>query len=549
MSDLLTLIILIVWLGGTIVRMFRQTRFFQIEEYMNLRYLRWYLNDRQRWTQSRTTIAVSAGMLFGIMTDSIPGALAIMPYVAAIVGAAIAVYPPGEGEIKRKFNRTQRAVRLLVTMSLVALVLHAITYSLILAFAGESDRTRAILAALGSWAIFMLAPLWIVLANLINYPIESFMRRRFLKQAENVLAQVRPRIIGITGSYGKTTTKNYLRDILNGRYRTYATPKSYNTLMGISLAINNDLANDFSVEYFISEMGAYIEGEIERICKLTPPDISIVVDVGPQHLERFGTLENIATAKYEIIKNLPPTGLGVFNWDNPYVRAMYERSYPQNRIAVSRHANQQEIIEGGPRFIASDITETLQGLRFTITDMQTGDSAPFEVSLAGEHNITNLLLATAVAVHEGMPLRDVAMRARMLQPAESRLVRQSTANGITIINDSYSTNPVGSISALKVLSMYQTGKRLLITPGMVELGELHDQENEKLGVAATHYATDIILVGRKQTEPIKRGILKSGFPEERLLIVDTLSEAVQWYQTHLEAGDTVLFLNDLPDTY
>jgi UDP-N-acetylmuramoyl-tripeptide--D-alanyl-D-alanine ligase len=141
------------------------------------------------------------------------------------------------------------------------------------------------------------------------------------------------------------------------------------------------------------------------------------------------------------------------------------------------------------------------------------------------------------------------MRARTLQPAESRLVRQSTAAGINIINDSYSTNPVGSISALKVLSMYQSGRRLLITPGMIELGELHEQENEKLGIAAAAYASDIILVGRKQTEPIQRGVLQAGFPAERLLVVDTLGEAVQWYQSNLKAGDTVLFLNDLPDTY
>ena len=109
----------------------------------------------------------------------------------------------------------------------------------------------------------------------------------------------------------------FLRDILSLRYRSYATPKSYNTLMGISLAINHDLADDFSIEYLISEMGAYVPGEIERICQLTPPDIAIVTEIGPQHLERFGSLENTSRAKYEIVRNLPPDGVAVFNWDNP----------------------------------------------------------------------------------------------------------------------------------------------------------------------------------------------------------------------------------------
>jgi UDP-N-acetylmuramoyl-tripeptide--D-alanyl-D-alanine ligase len=148
-----------------------------------------------------------------------------------------------------------------------------------------------------------------------------------------------------------------------------------------------------------------------------------------------------------------------------------------------------------------------------------------------------------------MSLKDVAFRVRTLQPAESRLVSQTTESGITIINDAYSANPVGVLSSLKVLGMHQTGKRLLITPGMVELGELQEEENRKLGVVATQYATDIILVGEKQTEPLKEGILSTDFPSENLHIFGTLSEATQWYQQHLRSGDTVLFLNDLPDTY
>jgi len=169
--------------------------------------------------------------------------------------------------------------------------------------------------------------------------------------------------------------------------------------------------------------------------------------------------------------------------------------------------------------------------------------------LLGQHNVTNVLLATATAVHEGMKLRDVAYRVRGLKPAESRLVRQTTAQGITIINDAYSANPAGVVSALKVLAMHQTGKRLLITPGMVELGPLHEPENKKLGITAAQYATDVILVGAEQTAPIKAGLTETNFPPERLQVVETLAQAVEWYQTNLKAGDTVLFLNDLPETY
>ncbi len=549
MQQILSIAIIAVWLVGTWVRIYKQARFYQIEEYKSNRYLRWLIGARDRWLPARPLVAFFVGAVIAFFTDSIPGETAIVPYMACIIAAAVAAYPPGEGEIKKQFVRTQRATRMLaaafVIAALVVLLLWMVGGSLSL----DSDRFAAVFAASSGFLLFLLSPLWLILGNGALAPVEAFLRRRYIRQAKSVLAAVQPKVIGITGSYGKTTTKNFLRDILNGRYKTYATPKSYNTMMGVCIAINNHLADDYGVEYFISEMGAYIPGEIARICGLTPPDISIVVEVGPQHLERFGSLENIAIAKYEIIKKLRPDGLGIFNWDNPYVREMYERGYPANRIAVSKTLAPDDVPENGPRFIASDITESAGGLSFKVTDVHSGESQRFETPVVGEHNVTNLLLATAVAVHEGMSLRDVAFRVRTLQPAESRLARQTTDAGITIINDAYSANPVGVISALRVLGMYQTGKRLLITPGMVELADLHEPENRKLGVAATQYATDIILVGPKQTEPIRQGVLSTDFPPERLRTVDTLSEAVEWYKANLEAGDTVLFLNDLPDTY
>ena len=196
--------------------------------------------------------------------------------------------------------------------------------------------------------IYLAAPVILVIGSLLMLPVEAMIRKRFIRNARNVMQTINPKVIGITGSYGKTTTKNFVADILNSRYKVYATPKSYNTMMGVCLAINNDMANDYSTEYFVVEMGAYIEGEIARIADLTPPQISIVTEVGPQHLERFGNVETIATAKYEIIKALPADGLGVFNWDNPYVREMYERGYPSNRIAVSKSVLPDDVPADGP---------------------------------------------------------------------------------------------------------------------------------------------------------------------------------------------------------
>lgn len=545
---LIAILIALIWLGGTCVRVYRQARFYQIEEYMGRRYLRWYFSDRLRWLPSRPLIASALGLMVGFFMAEAPGS--ILPGVIVAIAALIAVWPPDEGEIKRAFRPTPRAKRILGAAFGLA-VFDLLLYLFILTQLPlpAVDNFDLVIVSAAGLLIFLTAPFILVGGNLLMTPIENILRRRFITAARKVIVDLQPVVIGITGSYGKTTTKNYITDILGGRYKVYPTPKSYNTLMGICLAINTQLKNDFSIEYFVVEMGAYIPGEIARICDLTPPNIAVVVEVGPQHLERFGSLENIASAKYEIIKALPPDGVGVFNWDNPHVREMYERGYPATRLAVSKTLAPDAVPPGGPRFIASEIAESLDGLQFTVTDVQTGDSARLITHVIGEHNITNILLATAIAVYEGLSLKDVAFQARKLQPAESRLVRQQTAEGIMVINDAYSANPAGIVSALRVLGMHTSGKRLLITPGMVELGELHEPENYKLGQLAAQYATDIILVGEKQTRPIKEGIEASGFNVEHLQVVAALSDAVNWYKANLRSGDTVMFLNDLPDIY
>ena len=547
MPTLLFVVIALLWLGGTIIRIYQQARYFQIEEYMNGRYLIWLFRKPEFLLPRRSIAAAFIASIISVVMSEAPGSFVPMLILAA--GSLIAVWPAREAPVKKRFNATSRARRLLGTAFTVSLAASLIAFWLASQIATLSDRLTGPALVMSGLLVFLMVPLLLVIANIMMIPVEEFMRRRFMSRAQAIMQAVQPRVIGVTGSYGKTTTKNYIRDFLNLRYRAYATPKSYNTLMGLSLAINNDLARDYSIEYFVAEMGMYKPGEIARLCAFTPPQIGVVIEVGPQHLERAGSIENIARAKYELIEGTAPDGLGIFNWDNPYTRAMYERGYPAHRIAVSTLADPANAPADGPRLIASEIEEDLNGLRFTLFDRQTQEQVSIETSLYGRHNVMNILLAAAVALHEGIPLRDIALRARMLQAAESRLVKQQTSNGITIINDAYSANPVGAANALKVLGMHQTGKRVLITPGMVELGGLQESENYELGKTAAQYASTIILVGSQQSAPIHAGALAAGFPKDQLHTVETLAEAVSWYQTNLGVGDTVLFLNDLPDTY
>jgi UDP-N-acetylmuramoyl-tripeptide--D-alanyl-D-alanine ligase len=539
-------ILIVLWLAGIILRVWRLARFFQIEGYESKRYLRWLIGKPQRYVMWRALVfAGVAGLIslalnwFGQDTEAV---YLLVWGVAAVLG----VWPEPTKEIKQKFKVTPRAARLLIlAFALAVIALIGSEVALDAAFQ-TAQRTRfAIITGVGL-VIYHLAALILPLANVMLYPVEAGFRRMFVGRARRNLSKAGPVVIGITGSYGKTSTKEYLAHILSARYRVLATPKSYNTLMGVCLVINSDLTGGETYDYFIVEMGAYIEGEIRRICNLTKPQISIMTAVGPQHLERFGSLEATARAKYEIIEALPPDGVGVFNWDNHYVRALYEKGYPKTRIAVSwenaDHATQL-------RFLARNVQQTVEGLEFDVVDTLLDEQLHFSTRLLGQHNVTNILLATAVARHLGLTLTEIAVRVASLEPAEHRLQTKTLPGGITVIDDAYSANPVGAQNVLDVLALYQHGRRVLITPGIVELGPLQDQENHKLGVRAAQVCTDIVLVGIEQTRPIQKGVREAGFSEDHLCVFDTRDEAIAWFNRELQEGDTVLFLNDLPDTY
>ncbi len=534
----------LIWTAGACLRILQQALFLQLEEYQGDRYLRWLLERRSRWLPRRPLLAWLVGTALLLLLAEAPDSQ--FPATLAIAVALLAAWPQAGGEVKKGFRPTWRARRLLLTAWLLTLPAAA----LLLAAAGSDvgDMLRPPLLTAAGLFLLLLAPLLLVCANLLLRPLEAALRRRFVARARQILTEAGPLVIGITGSYGKTSTKVILQHILNGRFRAGATPKSFNTLMGVCLAINRQLTDDRSLDYYIVEMGAYVTGEIAEICELARPAISLVTAIGPQHLERFGSMENIVSAKYEIVSALPADGHAVFDRDDPHLRGMAARGHPDNILTISCETPPAGAPEDNPRLVATDIVESLAGLRFTVEDRSSGESAVFATVLLGRHNVNNILLAAAVARHEGMSLREIARRVSSLQPVEARLEREQTATGITIINDGYSANPAGARHALQVLGMHP-GRRLLITPGMVELGDLMDAENRALGVEVARHASDVILVGEQNTGPLREGLLQAGFARDRLHTMATLTEAIAWYETRLAAGDAVLFLNDLPENW
>ena len=395
-----------------------------------------------------------------------------------------------------------------------------------------------VLAAL---AVIQLSPLTTVLANLILSPVQNAINRTYLRRAQHRLRDVQPLVIGITGSYGKTSTKYLLEHLLAGHRRVLKTPLSYNTMMGVCRVINENLEAD--TEVFIAEMGAYRQGDIKELSDFVHPTIGILTAIGPQHLERFKTIDNIQATKYELIEALPASGVAIFNNDDPRCRALAHRT---THVRVMRYGLQTA--GQGLDLWAEHIAMGPEGLSFTMVS-QDGRRVAVRTILLGHHNVLNILGASCAALAIGIPLLDLAKAIQELPPVPHRLQLLDNGSGVTVIDDSYNSNPIGATEALEVLGSFTTGQRILVTPGMIELGPLEAQLNEALGAKAAEVCDYVVLVGVERTKPLVAGLKAKNFPPEKIRVVRDLKGATIVLPTIVGVGDTVLFENDLPDLY
>jgi UDP-N-acetylmuramoyl-tripeptide--D-alanyl-D-alanine ligase len=540
-----------VWLALMARRVRYLARYFQLEGYERTRFWRWFVRTRRelRFTAFSAAALLTLSALALLLTNlfsAVRDEMALLLFGAvALCMAALWWRMPRDPQVKQPFRRTPRAMRLLIAALALGAAAPLYFHVRLILNGSDGDLIFSVVGSASSGMLpILLAPLLLPLANALLFPYEEARRRHFMRKAAQTLRASGATVIAITGSYGKTSTKHYLHHILSGRFRTYMTPKSYNTLMGISRVVNDEFARDPYYDYFIAEADAYFVGENAAICRLVAPRLGIVMSVGPMHLERLGSMENIIKAQYEIIEALPPDGVGFFNGDDPHVLAMAARGYPQTRIIISQRGAQ------GARFEALDVRFSAEGTAFTVRDNADGAACEMFMPLYGETNVTNVLMAIAVAAHLGISLTEIAPRVATLQPPEHRLVRRQLPDGTVIIDDAYSANPIGTKAALDVLALHtHSARRIVISSGMFELGAQAEAANRALGAHMAKTATDIILIGAQQTAAVREGALAAGFPPERLRVVANLEEATAYYRSIAQAGDTLLMLTDLPDTY
>lgn len=536
---------LLVAFAWSVWRCIHALHMLQLDSYSNGRFLKWLgrsLGGRLLAPAAGVFLVLLLGVVVVVGSYDRSAITNVSVLLAWIVGGVALLMRRRAPAAKKPLVFTGRAVRILS----VALVLTAtIAGSGWAAWAIGARADKQAIASASVLAVGLLltqlTPMAVVIANLLLSPVQALINTRYIVAARRHLRDYKPIVIGITGSYGKTSTKYVVTTILQERFEVLMTPHSYNTLMGITRTINENLRSKHRI--FVVEMGAYRPGDIRELAKLVQPTIGILTAIGPQHLDRFGSIERIESTKYELVQALPSDGLAVFNADDVRCAQLAERTSATRvaRYGVTAHRSSlrvwAEMLETGPG-----------GLSFSLVTRE-GGHAKVHTELLGRHNVLNVLAGVCVALEMGMSLEEIAAGIGKLEPAPHRLQRMAGAGGVTVIDDSYNSNVVGAMEALSVLESFTTGRRMLVTPGMVELGEVEDQANERFGARAAEVCDYIVLVGPRQTEAIVRGVKRMPFATEQLRVVTTLTEATAVSRDILRAGDVVLFENDLPDLY
>ena len=548
---------------------------FQLNGYKNDEHPKWLKkNLRQQWLLVFTGILGILRILASLLPDGIGRGIALWTTdVLAILTLLLVrlVYRAMKRlNTKSKFNYTPRVKRMITTITVITgIVLLA---SLIVPFcmAGGvseihwdlfSNNAQEGFPGFLTGTFLILISLQLVfnlISNVINRPIEKAVNQYYINDAKKKLKSVPGlQIIGVTGSYGKTSVKFYLQTLLQGKYNVLVTPESYNTPMGIVKTIRGSLKPTH--ELFICEMGARHVGDIKEDTDIVQPHHGVITSVGPQHLETFHSMENIQKTKFELADCLPENGMLFLNGDNEYIQqqavgyqnkifyysdAAADSVGKENENSAVHHSTEAERAAG---YQAKDVTVSQLGTEFTVVT-PSGEEERFQMKLIGAHNVINVVGAIAVANKFGMSLKELKIPVRRIQPVEHRMQMREQGN-VTIIDDAYNSNPVGSKAAVETLAMFD-GIRILVTPGMVELGAKEDEYNFKFGTYAADCCDYILIVGKKNRESIHKGVLSKGFPEEKCICVDKLEDAMTYaYSIKGQGHKYILLENDLPDNY
>jgi UDP-N-acetylmuramoyl-tripeptide--D-alanyl-D-alanine ligase len=538
LTKVASLLFLVATLAFATRRILSYLRYFQQEEYNERRFVAWLKSNRA--LDSRGTVCAVAVMLPALFIVS-----DLFNLLAAAVGGITLLWiaylseedPRKTGKLK--LNMTQRARKIHLVSCGLLVLLAAPALLLVTLFCPCPPLLFGILA--GYSIVLIQSPPWLLLpANKLLSPFEKRLQGYYLADAKRILADVDPYIIGITGSYGKTGAKAALGDLLQQCLSpTFWPKKSINTVMGITRTIREELKSYH--RYAVIEMGAYNIGSIKRLCDFTPPKAALVTAVGIMHLERFGSPENVYKAKSEIAQAVPVDGVLVCNGDSPNARRM-SRQYDKGTTLLYG----LDLGAGHLDCYASNLLFDESGSSFTIH--WNGQQLAARTPLLGRPAVSNILGAFTLACALGAdPTYAIAVIASM-QPVDNRLVLDRSGS-VSFLRDAYNSNPTGFAAALEVLGGLPAQRRILITPGMIELGDLQSEENRRIAALAAEVCDLIIVVGKANRDALVLGLDDAHFEQDKRRIVASRDDAFELLRNEQRSGDLILIENDLPDLH
>ncbi|HXP03354.1 MAG TPA: UDP-N-acetylmuramoyl-tripeptide--D-alanyl-D-alanine ligase [Stellaceae bacterium] len=505
-------------------RLLTYLHLFQQDEYDNDRFLRWLIKTGA--FDCRLSVALIA---LGLVQLLVPIVLPnwLFPVLAGGACLVVAAFERDPRKTaKKRLAMTARATRIFV----IALVLIAIVAALAAIATGQ---------ALIWFVPVQLVPLALVAANLLLSPFEARTQRRYWDEAHARLRQINPMVIAVTGSYGKTSVKHILGHILETAAPTLITPGSVNTAMGIARVVRERLQPHH--RYLVVEMGAYGPGSIRRLCALTPPKMGIVTAIGLAHYERFKSLETVAEAKFELAEAVAAQGGTVIAAADTLAFAAPRRfaeAYPGTMVTVGAEADATVAM--------TDLSQDADGIAVTVA--WQGRAYELRAPLYGLHQGQNVALAFAAACTLGIPPEDVVASLKTTPQIAHRLEVKRQGSGAVLIDDAYNSNPVGFASALELLDVLRRpgGRRILVTPGMVELGAMHDEEHRRIGGLAAAHVDVLVAVAPHRVAPLAEAFAAAA-PKAEIVSCAGFAEAQDWMAHHLGSDDVVLLENDLPD--
>jgi len=470
------------------------------------------------WLTVRPVNAIIAVLVVGLALVS------LFPDFSGLAASAIVIvgflpYGLGIRGTSAKLAWTDRLKRLLVTwIVLVA----AIGTGLTLVFGGAGIVLTLLLAA----------PIT-DLALVILKPVEKRLSRKWMLSARKRLKQVRPTVVAITGSYGKTSTKGYVAHILSASYSVVASPASFNNLMGLSRAVNDRVVP--GTEVFIAEMGVYGRGEIRELSESFPPDIAAITTIGEAHLARMGSREVIFQAKSEITEKARTVVLPI---DETELAGLAEKCRAEGKRVIT-----VSVVPG------TDADVVVDAAASTVSVRENGSVATATVVIPGVGHAVNLAVAVGIAHALEIPLATVASRLGALPDSPHRAEVQYAESGVVVIDDTYNSNPVGSQRALEgaaAIAAERGGPLVVVTPGMVELGHVQAARNEAFAASVAAHGGHLFAIARTNRAALTAGAASVGGP---VRIFDRRTEAVAAALD--QAGDrgVILYENDLPDHY